>query len=80
MKINIRQIKIKNRPDYLFNDNLIVNIKDFDTNILEINKFSFKGVFSVSIHYIKHIPTKSSKHVSIDRTDNDEDYLCFLMM
>ena len=60
MEINIRQ--------------LLVNIKEFDSN-LEINKLSFKGVFSVSIHYIKYIPTKSSNRVSIDRTDNDEDFL-----
>ena len=67
--------KIKNRLDYLFNDNMIVNIKDFDSSLLEINKLSFKGVFSVSIHYIKYIPTKSYNRVSIDRTDNDEDFL-----
>ena len=58
MEINIRQMKIKNRPDYLFNDNMIVNIKDFDSSLLEINKLSFKGVFSVSIHYIKYILQK----------------------
>ena len=34
----MRQIKIKNRPGYLFYDNLIVNIKDFDSSLLEINK------------------------------------------
>ena len=73
MEVNIRQMKIKNPPNYLFNDNLIVNVKDFDSNLLEITKLSFKGVFSVSIHYIKHISTKSSNRVSIDRTDNDED-------
>ena len=75
MEINIRQMKIKNPPNYLFNDNLIVNVKDFDSNLLEITKLSFKGVFSVSIHYIKYIPTKSSNRVSIDKTDNDQDYL-----
>ena len=48
MEINIRQ--------------LLVNIKDFDSN-LEINKLSFKGVFSVSIHYIKYFLTKSSNRV-----------------
>ena len=46
MRTNIRQMKIKNRPDYLFDDNMIVNIKDFDSSLLEINKLSFKGVFS----------------------------------
>ena len=68
-------MKSKNRLDYLLNDNIIVNIKDFDSNLLEINKLSFKGVFRVSIHYIRYIPTKISNRVSIDRTDNDEDYL-----
>ena len=28
-------MKIKNGPDYLFSDNLIVNIKDFVSNLLE---------------------------------------------
>ena len=75
MEINIRQMKIKNRPDYLFNDGMIVDIEDVDPSPLEINKLSFKGVFSLNIHYIKDIPTKSPNCVSIDRTDNDEDYL-----
>ena len=78
MQVNIRQVKIKNRPDYLFNDNMIVYIKDFDFSILEINKLSFKGVFGLNIWYIKYISTKSSNRVSIDRTDNDEDYLLFV--
>ena len=73
MQVSIRQMKIKNCPNNLFNDNKIVNVKDFDSSLLEINKLSFKGVFSVSIHYIKYISTKSSNRVSIDRTDNDED-------
>ena len=33
--------KIKNRLDYLSNDNMIVNIKDFYYSLLEINKLSF---------------------------------------
>ena len=45
-------MKIKNCRDYLFNDNTIVNIKDLHSSLLEINKLSFKGVFSVRIHYI----------------------------
>ena len=44
MQVNIRQMSIKNRPDYLFNDNMVVNIKDFDPSLLEINKLSFKVV------------------------------------
>ena len=43
MEINIRQIKIKNRPHYFFNDNMIVNIKDLDSSLLEINKYHLRG-------------------------------------
>ena len=73
-------MKIKNRPDYLFDDNMIVNIKDFDSSLLEINKLSFKGAFSLNICYIKQSPLKSPNPVSIDRTDNDKVFLIFLMM
>ena len=75
MQVNIRQMKIKNRPEYLFNDNMIVSIKDFDSSLLKINKLSFKGVFSLNIYYIEYILTKSPKRVRIDRTDNDEGFL-----
>ena len=50
MEINVRHMKIKNRPDYLFKDNMIVNIKDFDSSLLKIYKFSFKGVFSLNVY------------------------------
>ena len=63
-------MKIKNRPNYLFNYNMIVNIKEFDFDLLEIN-----SVFSLNIYYIKYIPANSPKRVSIDKTDNDEDLL-----
>ena len=33
----MRHMKIKNPPDYLFSDNLIVNVKDLDSNLLETN-------------------------------------------
>ena len=58
MEINIRQMKIINRPAYFFNDNMIVNTKDFDSSLLEIHKLSHQGVFSLNIYYIKYIPTK----------------------
>ena len=54
---------------------MIVNIKDFDPILLEINKLSFKDVFSLNIYYIKYIPTKNRNCVSIDRTDKDEGFL-----
>ena len=73
MQVNIRQMSIKNRPDYLFNDNMIVNIKDFNPSLLEINKLSFKDVFSLNIYYIEYNPRKCPNRVSNNRTDNDED-------
>ena len=75
MEIRKTQIKTKNRQDYLFSNNLIVNTKDFVSSLLKIYKLSFKGVFSFNIYYIKYTPTKNTNGVSIDRNDNDEDYL-----
>ena len=77
MKVIKRQMKIKNFPDYVFDDNMIVDIKDFDSSQLEINQLSFKSVFSLNylILYIKSIPTKNTNRVSINRTGNDEDFL-----
>ena len=75
MEINIRQMSIKNRLDYFFDDNKIVNDKHFDSSLLEINTLSFKGVFSFNIYYIKYIPTKSPNLESIEITDKVEDFL-----
>ena len=72
-------MKIKNRPDYLFNDNMIVNFQDFDSSLLEINNLSFNGVFSLNIYYIKYIFIKSPNRINIDRTDNGDDFLCFFL-
>ena len=47
----------------------MINIKNFDPRLLEINKLSFKGVFSVNIYYIKYVTTKSLDHVNIDNED-----------
>ena len=58
---------------------MIVNIKNFDSSPLQINKLSFKSGFSVNIYYIKYIPTKRPNRVSIDRTENGEDFLCLFL-
>ena len=82
-EINIRQTKITNCSDYLFNDNKIVNVKDFDPSLLEINKLSFKGAFSLNIYYIKDIPAKYPNFVSIDLIElimMKIFFICFLMM
>ena len=70
MEIVIRQMKIKNRPDYLFNDNMIVNIKDFDSSLLKIYKLPYKWIFNPNIYYIEYIPAKILDHI-----DDDKDYL-----
>ena len=48
---NIKQIKIKNRTFYFFND--MINIKDFDLNLLKIEKNSYKDISIFNIGYIK---------------------------
>ena len=53
---NIKDINIKNRTYYFYDD--VVNIKDFDTNFLKIEKKSFK---SIAIYYIGYI-TKKDKY------------------
>ena len=44
----------------------MVNVKNFDPSLLETNKLSFKGIFSVNIYYIKKSTMKSFDHVNID--------------
>ena len=39
---NIKQINIKNRTYYFFNG--MINIKDFDSSLLKINKKSCKNI------------------------------------
>ena len=49
---NIKQRNIKNRTYYFFND--IVNIKNFDSRLLKMNKKSFKNIdIYYCIGYIK---------------------------
>ena len=63
---SIKQINIKNRSYYLFSDT--INIKDFDPNLLSIDKISFKSTDAV-IYNMKYITMKSLNHVNID-TEN----------
>ena len=50
---HIKQINIKNQTCYFFND--MINIKDFDPNLLKLDKNSYKNI---NIYYIGFI-TKS---------------------
>ena len=59
---NIKQISIKNRTHYFFND--MINIKDFDPSLIKIDKKSYKNI---GIYYIGYITIKSiSDHENIN--------------
>ena len=51
---NIKQISIKNRTYYFFYD--IINIKDFDSSLLKINK---KSCANIGIYNIAYITVKN---------------------
>ena len=46
----VKQIDIKNRTYYFYND--IINIKNFDTILLKIDKKSYKDINIYNIGYI----------------------------
>ena len=48
---NIKEINIKNRTYYFFND--MINIKDFDSILLKIDRKSYKNIGIYNIRYIK---------------------------
>ena len=51
---NIKQINIKNRAYYFFND--MINIKNFDPSLIKIDKKSYKTLaFKIWIHHNKKI-------------------------
>ena len=58
---SIREINIKNRTYSFFDD--IINIKDFDSNLLKIDKKSYENI---DIYYIGYITMKDSNYVKID--------------
>ena len=61
--ITFRQINIENRKYYIFKN--MINIKNFDPNLLSIDKISFKSTDAV-IYNIKNITMKSLDHVNTD--------------
>ena len=46
----VKQIDIKNRTYYFYND--VINIKKFDSNLLKIDKRSYKNIGIYNIGYI----------------------------
>ena len=49
----IKQIEIKNRTCYFYDD--MVNLQNFDSNLLKIDKMHYKGI---NIYYIGYITIK----------------------
>ena len=52
---NIKQINIKNRTYYFFND--MINIQNFNSSLLKIDKKSYKFI---EIYYIGYITIKTT--------------------
>ena len=59
----IKQVNIKNRQNYLFND--MTNIGDFDLSLLNIDQIAFKSNDSIfyDIKYIKHLNGSNSRYL-----------------
>ena len=57
----VKEINIKNQTYYFFDD--MINIKNFHSNLLKIDKKSYKNI---DIYYIGYITVKDSEYVKID--------------
>ena len=57
---NIKEIYIKNQSYYFFDD--MINIDNFDPNLLKIDKKSYKNI---DIYYIGYITMRNSDYVKI---------------
>ena len=62
---NIKQINIKNRTYYFFDD--IINVKEFDSSLLKIDKKSYKNI---GIYYIRYITTKDFDNININSVNS----------
>ena len=58
MSNKVKNIDIKNRTYYFFND--ITNIKNFDSNNIKIGKISYKNVL---IYFVRYVTIKDLKYV-----------------
>ena len=58
----VKQIDIKNRTYYFYND--MINIKKFDSNLLKIDKKSYKDIGIYNIGYITKKKIDDCKNIN----------------
>ena len=70
----VKQIDIKNRTYYFYND--MINIKKFDSNLLKIDKKSYKdiGIYNIGYITIKKIDDCENNYSGNER-DYEKDYM-----
>ena len=66
---SIKEINIKNRTYYFFD--YMIRIKDFNPDLIKIDKKSFKNI---GIHYIGYITIKDFDYVKINSVNLVLDY------
>ena len=64
MSNKVKDIDIKNQTNYFFKD--IINIKNFDPNIIKIDENPYENVFN---YYIRYVMIKDSKYVKINNVN-----------
>ena len=57
----VKDIDVKNRTHYFFND--IINMKNFDPNNIKIDEKSYKNIL---FYYIGYVTIQDSKYVKIN--------------
>ena len=64
-----KQVNIKNRQSYFFND--MTNIKDFDSNLLNIDQLLFENnkLIAYNIEYIKNLNDSNSLYLVFNNSD-----------
>ena len=81
---SIKEINIKNRTYYFFSDT--INVKNFDSNLLKIDKKSYKNIdlfYCIGYITIKDLHSMNPLYLNIDEVDgcieekNGNKYLVF---
>ena len=64
-----KQVNIKNRQSYFFND--MTNIKDFDSSLLNIDQLLFGNnkLIAYNIEYIKNLNDSNSLYLVFNNSD-----------